>query len=462
MPYYKRHNKTCLQTQEECLSGLIASSLDDIIYVNDPETYEVLWLNEICGSHFSDADIASQKCYQLFQNFDAPCPFCPMQKLSHEKFYTWEHYNEKIGRYFRIKDKFIRYRGKTLHMEIATDITESVLEQKNIENKLAAEQTLLQCVRTLLEEENFNTAVEKALLLAGRLYEADRCYVFETKYTPSGACIVANTHEWCAPGVIPQKDLLQNVPYATVSPWMDAFASATSATINDLEDIRYTSPDLYNLLKPQDIQSVFVVPLHINGLLSGFIGVDNPRNRQHDLTLLHSLAYFIDNTISKTRMADELRTLGLRDPLTGLGNRNAYLTACKTFAETPVPKVGVVFIDLNGLKRINDTYGHEKGDEYIQGMGRIFARHFRSSDIFRIGGDEFVFVCSNIREDIFLLKLESMRKECEAAYPGGLALGYLWKDSAGSLDALIQQADERMYREKKRIKAQQLQDRPAK
>lgn len=461
MPYYKRHNRTCLQTQEECLSGLIASSLDDIIYVNDPETYEVLWLNEICGSHFSDADIASQKCYQLFQNFDAPCPFCPMQKLSHEKFYIWEHYNEKIGRYFRIKDKFIRYRGRTLHMEIATDITESVLEQKNIENKLAAEQTLLQCVRTLLEEENFNTAVEKALLLAGRLYEADRCYVFETKYAPAGTDIVVNTHEWCAPGVIPQKDRLQSVPYAVVSPWMDAFASATSVTINDLEDIRNISPDLYDILKPQDIQSVFVVPLHINGLLSGFIGVDNPRNRQHDLTLLHSLAYFIDNTISKTRMADELRTLGLRDPLTGLGNRNAYLTACKTFAEAPVSKVGVVFIDLNGLKRINDTFGHEKGDEYIQGMGRIFARHFRSSDIFRIGGDEFVFVCGNIREDIFLLKLESMRKECEATYPGGLALGYLWKDSASSLDELIQQADEHMYREKKRIKAQQSQEQPA-
>lgn len=460
MPYYKRHNKTCLQTQEECLAGLIASSLDDIIYVNDPETYEVLWLNEICGSHFSDDEIASQKCYQLFQNFDAPCPFCPMQKLSHEKFYTWEHYNEKIGRYFRIKDKFIRYQGRTLHMEIATDITESVLEQKNIENKLAAEQTLLQCVRTLLEEENFNTAVEKALLLAGRLYEADRCYVFETKYAPSGEDIVVNTHEWCAPGVIPQKDLLQNVPYAVVSPWMDAFASSASATINDLEDIRDISPDLYALLKPQDIQSVFVVPLHINGLLSGFIGVDNPRNRQHDMALLHSLAYFIDNTISKTRMADELRTLGLRDPLTGLGNRNAYLTACKNFAEKPVPKIGVVFIDLNGLKRINDTFGHEKGDEYIHGMGRIFARHFRSSDIFRIGGDEFVFICSNIREDIFLLKLESMRKECEAVYPGGLALGYLWKDSAGSLDELIQQADEHMYREKKRIKAQQPQEQP--
>lgn len=457
MPSYKRHNKTCLHSQEDCLAGLIASSLDDIIYVNDPETYEVLWLNEICGNHFSDADIASQKCYQLFQNFDAPCPFCPMGKLSHETFYIWEHYNEKIGRYFRVKDKLIRYKGKTLHMEIATDITESVLEQRHIENKLAAEQTLLQCVRTLLEEENFNTAVEKALLLAGRLYEADRCYVFETKFDASGADIVANTHEWCASGVIPQKDLLQNVPYAVVSPWMDAFASAASVTINDLEDIRDVSPDLYDLLKPQDIQSVFVVPLHINGLLSGFIGVDNPRNRQHDLTLLHSLAYFIDNTISKTRMADELRTLGLRDPLTGLGNRNAYLTACKTFSEAPAPKVGVVFIDLNGLKRTNDTYGHEKGDEFIQGMSHIFSRHFRSSDIFRIGGDEFVFVCGNIREDIFRLKLENMRKECEAAYPGGLALGFVWRDSADDLDGLIQQADERMYQEKKRIKAQRSQ-----
>lgn len=454
MPYYKRHNKLCLRTQEECLSGLVASSLDDIIYVNDPETYEVLWLNEICGSHFSDADIAGQKCYQLFQNFDAPCPFCPMHKLSHDKFYTWEHYNEKIGRYFRVKDKFILFKGKTLHMEIATDITESVLEQQNIQNKLVAEQTLLQCVRTLLEEENFNTAVEKALLLAGRLYEADRCYVFESKYDASGADIVVNTHEWCAPGVTPQKNQLQHVPYAVVSPWMNAFGNSTSVIINDLEDIRDVSPDLYNLLKPQDIHSVFVVPLHINGLLSGFIGVDNPRNSQHDLTLLHSLAYFIDNTISKTRMADELRTLGLRDPLTGLGNRNAYLTARKGFADSPASHVGIAFIDLNGLKRINDTYGHEKGDEFIQGMSRIFARHFRSSDIFRIGGDEFVFVCNNIREDIFLHKLDSMRRECEAAYPGGLALGQLWQASVSDLDALIQQADERMYQEKKRIKAQ--------
>ena len=454
MPYYKRHNRTCLQTQEECLSGLIASSLDDIVYVNDPETYEVLWINEICGSHFSDADIASQKCYKLFQNFDAPCPFCPMNKLSHEKFYTWEHYNEKIGRYFRVKDKFIRYKGRTLHMEIATDITESVLEQKNIKNKLVAEQTLLQCVRTLLEEENFSTAVEKALLLAGRLYEADRCYVFEKKYDAAGADIVVNTHEWCAPGVTPQKDQLQNIPYAVFSPWMKVLGNSNNVIINDLEEIREVLPDLYTLHKSQDIQSLFIVPLHINGLLAGFIGVDNPRNSQHDLTLLHSLAYFIDNTISKTRMADELRTLGLRDPLTGLGNRNAYLIACKSFAEAPSPKVGVVFIDLNGLKHINDTYGHEKGDEFIEGMSRIFARHFRSSDIFRIGGDEFVFVCNNIREDIFLLKLKSMRKECEAAYPGGLALGCLWKDSVTDLDELIQQADERMYQEKKRIKAQ--------
>ena len=87
-------------------------------------------------------------------------------------------------------------------------------------------------------------------------------------------------------------------------------------------------------------------------------------------------------------------------------------------------------------------------------MSRIFARHFRSSDIFRIGGDEFVFVCNNIREDIFLHKLDSMRRECEAAYPGGLALGQLWQASVSDLDALIQQADERMYQEKKRIKAQ--------
>lgn len=445
-------NDNYMPARKDCLTAVVANSLDDIIYINDPVTYDVLWLNETCCRHFTAADIPGKKCYQLFQNLDAPCPFCPMPYLSHEKFYIWEHYNEKFGRYFRIKDKLITYEGKSLHMEVATDITDSVLERKSIKNQLAVEQTLLRCVRTLLAEENFSTAMEKALLLAGRLYEADRCYIFETKYDESGRDIAVNTHEWCAHGVTPQKRRLQSVPLEVLSPWMEAFNSSKCVIIKNIEDIREESPELYAVLKPQDIQSLYVVPLRINGRLSGFIGVDNPRNSHHDLTLLLSLAYFMDNTISRTRMADELRNLGLRDPLTGLGNRNAYRITCNTLTAGSMQNVGVIFIDLNNLKHINDTYGHDKGDEFIVNMSRIFARNFRSNNIFRIGGDEFVFICNEIHEDVFLRKLDKMKQDCEDAYPGGISLGHVWQADPASLDYLVHEADDRMYAHKKRIK----------
>lgn len=442
-----------LPPRQNCLTAVMANSLDDIIYINDPITYEVLWLNETCSRHLEASDIPGKKCYQLFQNLDAPCPFCPMPHLSHEKFYVWEHYNEKFGRYYRIKDRLITHEGRSLHMEVATDITDSVLERKSIKNQLAVEQTLLRCVRTLLAEEHFSTAVEKALLLAGRLYEADRCYIFETKYDESGRDIAVNTHEWCAHGVRPQKEFLQSVPLEVLSPWMTAFNDSKCVIIKDIEEIREDSPELYAVLKPQDIQSVYVVPLRINGRLSGFIGVDNPRNSHHDLTLLLSLAYFMDNTISRTRMADELRNLGLRDPLTGLGNRNAYRIACTTLSAGSMHNVGVLFIDLNNLKHINDTYGHEKGDEFIVNMSRIFAGNFRSNNIFRIGGDEFVFICNEIHEDVFLRKLEKMKQDCEAAYPGGISMGHVWAADPVNLDFLVHEADERMYEDKKRIKS---------
>ena len=441
-----------LPTGQDCFTTMVADSLDDIIYINDPVTYDILWLNKAACQYVQTADILGKKCYQLFQNLDAPCPFCPIPNLSHDKFYTWEHYNEKFGRYFRIKDKLITCDGTPLHMEVATDITESVLERKSIKNQLAVEQTLLRCVRTLLAEEDFSTAMEKALLLAGHLYEADRCYIFETKYDDSGREIAVNTHEWCAQGVTPQKANLQSVPLDVLSPWMTAFSNSNYVIIKDIEEIKKESPDLYDVLKPQDIKSLYVVPLKINDRLSGFIGVDNPRNSHHDLTLLFSLAYFMDNTISRTRMADELRALGLCDPLTRLGNRNAYCITCNSLAAGDMHNVGVLFIDLNNLKYLNDTYGHEKGDEFIVNISRIFASHFRSSNIFRIGGDEFVFICNEIHEDVFLHKLEKMKQDCETAYPGGISLGFIWQANPVSLDFLIHEADERMYADKKRIK----------
>lgn len=445
-------SRSCPRDQT-CLSKLVASSLDGIIYVNDPQTYDLLWVNDNCMESFGLDSLGRHKCYELFQGLDAPCSFCPMPRLNFDSFYIWEFYNSKIKRHFLIKDKLIMCNGRPLHMEIATDITEKVLEKKVIQQKLEFEQTLIKCVRILLEEEDAMRAIEKSIALAGMQYHADRCYVFETSYDSNDRRLVNNTHEWCAPGITPQKDTLQHIPIDVIAPWMELFLNSKEVIIEDLEELRDIHPKLYAVLKRQDIRRLFAVPLHLDGILTGFIGVDNPHDCLDDFTLLHSLAYFMDNTISRTRLADELRTISLHDSLTGLGNRNAYQGACLRLSEKGLTKTGVVYVDLNDLKVINDTQGHAMGDEYIMSMSRIFSKHFRSSDIFRIGGDEFVFLCNNIAQDMFHKKIRNMRIECERKHPGALSLGALWEVRPTNLEAMIRECDKRMYQDKKRVKA---------
>mgnify|MGYP000590300990 FL=1 len=85
-------------------------------------------------------------------------------------------------------------------------------------------------------------------------------------------------------------------------------------------------------------------------------------------------------------MQSELKRMSYCDDLTGLHNRNSYISVLQKLEKNPPDSLGVVFVDLNGLKRINDQQGHDSGDKYIRDISRIFSRYFRGDDLFRIGG----------------------------------------------------------------------------
>ena len=103
------------------------------------------------------------------------------------------------------------------------------------------------------------------------------------------------------------------------------------------------------------------------------------------------------------RQADELRALSLVDELTGLYNRRGFLTLAtqqlKLLDRTLRPAL-VVFVDLDGMKRINDELGHEFGDQALIETGSILRHSFRSSDVIaRLGGDEFVALAIDAPND---------------------------------------------------------------
>ena len=141
------------------------------------------------------------------------------------------------------------------------------------------------------------------------------------------------------------------------------FERREDVVIDNLESIRDSDLDMYSVLKPQGSESLIVVPLVLNDVISGFIGVDNPKANRDDHSLLHSLAYFVTNEQRKRNMQSELKRMSYCDDLTGLHNRNSYISVLQKLEKNPPDSLGVVFVDLNGLKRINDQQGHDSGDK---------------------------------------------------------------------------------------------------
>ncbi|MDI6797032.1 MAG: PAS domain S-box protein [Desulfatibacillaceae bacterium] len=106
----------------------IFDSIDEPITVTDPVTYELLYINKAVKKQWGEC--IGEKCYEALQGLCEPCPWCTNDSLFGENAvdtYIWQHYNEKIGRWYRCTDKVIRWTdGRFVRFEMALDITERV------------------------------------------------------------------------------------------------------------------------------------------------------------------------------------------------------------------------------------------------------------------------------------------------------------------------------------------------
>ena len=299
-------------------------------------------------------------------------------------------------------------------------------------------------LRLALRERDATRAIELFLEHMGDRSHSERIYIFEGEK----GCSVNNTFEWCAEGVEPQKDNLQNVPFDAVEWWYRAFEESSSILIYNLEDIKESEPLTYEYLKPQNIQSLIASPLELEGKIIGFYGVDNPPpEAMEDVSYFAEIVgHFIVSLLEKQRLMQQMEKLSYEDFLSGVQNRHAlndYIDYCRQ-----LNNVGVVYCDVLGLKKINDTQGHQAGDALIVRASESLKSNFRKKDIYRVGGDEFLVLCKDISQEIFLSKVEALREDMKKNN-AMMSLGAIWRESIDDADALIAEADDIMYEEKR-------------
>ena len=201
-------------------------------------------------------------------------------------------------------------------------------------------------------------------------------------------------------------------------------------------------------------------PLHIaGGYKVGTLCLIDRRPRQLDerqRALLMDLAGMVEHELAAIQLA-------ILDELTGITNRRGFIMLgqkCLQLSHRQGREASLLFLDLDRFKEINDTLGHEVGDDALRQVALLLSRVFRNADIFaRLGGDEFVVLLPGIGSELvsrvlarFGKALATFNREQGKPYQLFCSTGIAHYDPLlpPDLELLLQQADKQMYDRKKR------------
>jgi PAS domain S-box-containing protein len=167
-----------------------------------------------------------------------------------------------------------------------------------LERSLDKEKLIKEIAQKLAEEGPAEEIVQSVLTQIGTYTHVSRVYIFEN--SPDNL-MCSNTFEWCAVGVIPQKDNLQNIPYSMIP----SFSPLLDAGMIHSEHIEELPLDVYEILKPQNILSIIILPIIMRGTRIGYMGFDEcVTNRTWDeseITLLQTVSDMLSGYYQRKR-----------------------------------------------------------------------------------------------------------------------------------------------------------------
>lgn len=265
-----------------------------------------------------------------------------------------------------------------------------------------AADVLKACIK-LRGSQNIRQAFQEVIEDIGAICGSDHCCVLLTddekhecttfaEFLREGSCLY------------PMSRYIQGF-YEVAQTWPDTLAGSTCIIIkdeHDMEKLQEQNPIWKASLDQAGVKTVVLYPLRHGGELLGYMWALN-FNVENVLKIKETLeltTFFLASEISNYLLLDKLKILSTIDTLTSVRNRNEMNNRVDRIVagNEPVPQ-GVLFADLNGLKRVNDEQGHAAGDKMLRAAASILQSVFHDGEVYRAGGDEFMILVNEISED---------------------------------------------------------------
>ena len=419
--------------------------LEESVIIVDPATYEVLYCNRAALADFGrapDAAYQGEKCYSLCRQQEFPCDDCHSSQLSRGHFLHAIIHNPVTGHDYYSRSTLIPWRCRNCRFTILMDLT-AYLSRTATQNDLLYRKTAVNdALRLSMCESDPSTGIERMLYCMGRRLGAQRVLLFE-----EDAASVRLTYDWATKGLSPLRGTLAPIPRAELSHLYEKFAHHSVITIRDFES--YWAPTPEGSPHLPDLARMTAARVSLDGHAYGYLEIVNPPGARLDASalLLGTLSRFVAILLRNRDMQDNLRRIGHIDQLTGAFNRRGLTGYLPTLPAGR--RFALVFADVNGLKRTNDTLGHEAGDRLIKQTADAL-RQEPGAIVFRMGGDEFLL----LREVQEAQEAGAIRKTLKQNFRQkgiSVALGAITLPTPiEDIDAAIAEVDRLMYEDKTR------------
>ncbi|WP_051233781.1 GGDEF domain-containing protein [Butyrivibrio sp. NC3005] len=355
------------------------------------------------------------------------------------------------GRFFHDKQSsWMEYSLKSLPQKNYISITLTNIDhlvRENSTKAYTADDEIIRIADLLNRESNYRTAIERAINEMSQMIRADRIYIY-TKEEDN----IASGYEWCAEGVEHSFDLENIKEYAQIDQLKKRVRIDENIRMDNIEEIRRSCGELYELLKSRRIKRFIEVPLYDESRLIGYMGIDNydEGDSSNTVTLLAGVSYFITARIVAAGVLQHMDHISSHDALTNVQNRYAMLKKTEEL-EKKQEHAGVIFVDINGLKKTNDTLGHDAGDQLIKNAANLLSAFFNEKNVYRTGGDEFVILVENVEEDEFEIIKRQLEVRINEPSAPKIAIGFCWCLDTRNLEKSMKIADKKMYEDKKKF-----------
>lgn len=229
------------------------------------------------------------------------------------------------------------------------------------------------------------------------------------------------------------------------------------------ENIKNFNEEKLETIKQTNVNTIIIFPITVQNQFNGFLSVFSPRKELKDdeLSFLNLFSRQIELAITIANLFETVKKQAVTDHLTSLFNRRFFEDALHREAtrslrtKQPFCLIG---LDLDHLKRINDTYGHSMGDKAIATIAQIMTKTSRSVDIpSRYGGEEFFIILPGIDAKGGIVAAERLRRAIEEAPVEGLENGITaslgvscFIEQTTNIDELFEMCDKAMYQSKQK------------